>query len=230
MNKATMSHRSMPRRASLVRGAFALALLAGLATPTLAQVKKQVNPFQGFSGESGQPVDVTSETLEVYQNEQKAVFIGNVVATQGDSVLRSPRLTIFYDNANAATAAGQTPAAGAAAQPAPAQPTPAQPAPAPQAAATPAAGDAGQASAIKRLEATGGGVVTSADQKATGADGVFDMASNTATLTGNVVLTQGPNIIKGKKLIVDLKTGVARVSGGTTGLFVPNSAPKPSGN
>jgi lipopolysaccharide export system protein LptA len=178
-----------------------LVVAACLAAPVPAWAQqKQPNPFQGFSSDSGQPVDVTSESLEVHQNEQKAIFVGNVVATQGESVLKTPRLTVFYDNSG--TEGGAT-----------AAPT--------------------QASAIKRLEASGGVVVTSADQKATGADGVFDMASNTATLTGNVVLTQGKNVIRGKKLVVDMKTGVARVIGGTSGLFVPTreqGAAKPKTN
>jgi lipopolysaccharide export system protein LptA len=198
------------------RSSLALLLALGLvAAPfggALAQDKKEPNPFQGFSAENGEPVVVTSESLEVHQNEQKAIFIGNVVAKQGESVLRTPRLVVFYDNAAQAGAAE-----GAA------QATPARSTTAPT-----------QANAIKRLEASGGVVVTSADQKATGADGVFDMASNTATLTGNVVLHQGQNVIRGKQLVVDMKTGVARVIGGTSGLFVPSkdqgAAAKPKAN
>jgi lipopolysaccharide export system protein LptA len=159
---------------------LALILASGAA---MAQAKKAPNPFQGFSSDNGQPVDVKSESLEVYQNEQKAVFVGNVVATQGESTLRSARLTVFYDNSGA---------------------------PAPS-----------QASAIKRLEADGDVVVTSADQSATGSKGVFDMTTNQAKLTGNVVLNQGESVIRGKELVVDMKTGVARVIGGTSGLFVP---------
>jgi len=79
----------------------------------------------------------------------------------------------------------------------------------------------GQASAIKKFEASGGVVVTAKDQIATGQTGVFDMAANLATLNDNVVLTQGNSVIKGKKLIVDMKTGVARVegSGGVSSIF-----------
>ena len=45
---------------------------------------------------------------------------------------------------------------------------------------------------IKRLEARGAVVVTQKDQTATGELGIFDMKSNTVTLTGNpVVMTQG---------------------------------------
>jgi lipopolysaccharide export system protein LptA len=37
------------------------------------------------------------------------------------------------------------------------------------------------------------------------------MASNTITVNGNVVLSQGANVITGAKLVVNLATGRARV-------------------
>jgi lipopolysaccharide export system protein LptA len=49
------------------------------------------------------------------------------------------------------------------------------------------------------------------------------------------VLHQGQNVIRGKQLVVDMKTGVAQVLGGTSGLFVPSkdqqgAKPKPKTN
>ena len=185
----------------LAAGAGVLDAQAQAKKADAGTAKKTPNPFQGFSSDNGKPVDVKSDSLEVHQNEQKAIFSGNVVAVQGDSTLRTAQLVVFYDNANAA--AGQ----GNAANPPP---------------ASAPAGGTGQGSSIKRLEAYGNVVVTSQDQKATGDSGVFDMASDKATLNGNVVLTQGQNVIRGKQLIVDLKTGVSHVTGGTSGLFVPS--------
>ncbi len=84
---------------------------------------------------------------------------------------------------------------------------------------------------IKRLEARGGVVVTQKDQTATGETGVFDMKSNTVTLTGAVVMTQGQNILRGDRLVVDLTSGVSRVEFGKNGrdrvqgLFVPSNGP-----
>jgi lipopolysaccharide export system protein LptA len=49
-----------------------------------------------------------------------------------------------------------------------------------------------------------------------------------------VVLSQGPNVLRGERLVVDLAKGVSRVEagrGGTgrvQGLFVPGSEPKPA--
>ena len=37
------------------------------------------------------------------------------------------------------------------------------------------------------------------------------MKSNTVTLLGNVVVSQGQNVMRGDRLVVDLTTGVSRV-------------------
>ena len=93
-------------------------------------------------------------------------------------------------------------------------------------AATPGPGGQQQ---IRRLEARGGVVVTQKDQTATGEAGIFDMKTNTVTLTGNVVMTQGQNVLRGERLVVDLTTGVSRVESGkggqgrVQGLFLPGS-------
>ncbi|MFG1296212.1 LptA/OstA family protein [Xanthobacter variabilis] len=78
---------------------------------------------------------------------------------------------------------------------------------------------------IRKLEAAGGVVVRTKDQTATGETGVFEMKSNTVTLTGKpVVLTQGPNVIRGQKLVVNLISGVSRFEGGRVeSLIVPGS-------
>jgi len=78
---------------------------------------------------------------------------------------------------------------------------------------------------IRRLEAKGGVVVTQKDQTATGDTGIFDTPTNTVTLIGNVVITQGPQVIQGERLTVDLTTNVSWVDGGQKGvkaLFNPN--------
>lgn len=80
-------------------------------------------------------------------------------------------------------------------------------------------------SSIKRLEARGGVVVQTKEQTATGDLGIFEMKTNTVTMTGKpVVLTQGPNVVQGEKLTVDLVTGVSRIEGGRVrSIIVPGS-------
>jgi lipopolysaccharide export system protein LptA len=69
---------------------------------------------------------------------------------------------------------------------------------------------------ITRLEAKGGVVVTQQDQTATGDTGHFDMKSNTITLLGNVVVSQGKNVVRGERLVVDMTTGVSKVDAGAS--------------
>ncbi len=79
--------------------------------------------------------------------------------------------------------------------------------------ATPGPGGSQQ---ITRLVAKGGVVVTQADQTATGDNGLFDMKSNTITLTGNVVVSQGKNVVRGERLVVDMTSGVSKIDAGAS--------------
>ncbi|BCJ92079.1 organic solvent tolerance protein OstA [Terrihabitans soli] len=179
-----------------------LSLLAALlvSAPVLAQ-EGVTSAFEGFSGRGEQPVNIEADRLDVQELEQTATFAGNVVVVQGASKLRANKLTIFYEKGG-----GDEQAQKAAPQ-----------------------GDVVTGRQIKRLEADGNVIVTSGEQKATGNRGVFNMASNTAQLIGDVVVTQGPNILKGDVLHVDLTTQTSRVeskSGRVQGTF-GKTAPKP---
>lgn len=80
-------------------------------------------------------------------------------------------------------------------------------------AANPGAGGSQQ---ISRLEAKGGVVVTQQEQTATGDSGLFDMKANTITLLGNVTVSQGGNVVRGERLVVDMTTGVSTVDAGNS--------------
>jgi lipopolysaccharide export system protein LptA len=205
-------------------------LLSSLAFPAGADEKKPATPFQGFSSDNDKPVRIKGDQLESHQDEQKAIFTGNVEATQGESVLHTDELTVFFEAPTpaekAARAAPSQEAAPSASLPADAAPAgPAQGAPAAPQPAAATAGEGGDgeppANKVKKLIAKGNVVVTSQDQKATGDDGIFDMEANIVTLTGqDVTLSQGCNVVHGKKLVANTETGLANVSGGTTGRFV----------
>jgi lipopolysaccharide export system protein LptA len=58
------------------------------------------------------------------------------------------------------------------------------------------------------------------------------MASNTVVMTGNVVMTQGVNVVKGDRLWVDMNTGLSRVECKSSqckvqALFQPNAVRDP---
>ncbi len=75
------------------------------------------------------------------------------------------------------------------------------------------AGAPSSTSQVQRMEAAGPVTMVSKDQVGTGNSGVYDKSSDTVVLTGNVTLSQGPNVTLGDKLVYELKTGQARVTG-----------------
>ena len=75
-----------------------------------------------------------------------------------------------------------------------------------------ASGDVG--AQVSRIEAGPGVSVRSGDRTATGDRAVLDMASDLVTLEGNVILTQGGNVVRGDRLVVNLRTKQGRVEGG----------------
>ena len=84
-------------------------------------------------------------------------------------------------------------------------------------------------SQVSRIEAGPGVVVRSEGQTASGDRAVLDMAQDLVTLTGNVVLTQGPNVVRGHRLTVNLQTKQGRIEGGRVQTLITPSGglPKP---
>jgi lipopolysaccharide export system protein LptA len=207
-------------KGSWIRGGRLIVLACVVACGVVFEARAQgsaiqgvPNAMQGFSQNRDKPLQIDAGSLELRDKDKAATFKDNVKVVQGDTTMRCKVLVVFYD--------GGAGSSGAANPPKPAI-TSATPGP-------------GGSSAIRRLEAKGGVIVTQKDQTVTGDTGEFDMKSNTVTMRGNVVLTKGENVLRGDRLIVDMTTGVSRVesnngrvqglfpsagkSGGTTSLF-----------
>jgi lipopolysaccharide export system protein LptA len=69
-------------------------------------------------------------------------------------------------------------------------------------------------SKVGRIEASPSVTVSSDDQTASGSRAVLDMTQDLITMSGNVVLTQGPNVVRGERLVVNLRTKQGRMEGG----------------
>ena len=82
--------------------------------------------------------------------------------------------------------------------------------------AKPAPGMPQGAQNIRRIEARGGVTVITKDQNASGDLGIYDLKTKTITLSGNVVVSQGQNVIHGERVVVDMTTGNARVESGSS--------------
>jgi lipopolysaccharide export system protein LptA len=81
---------------------------------------------------------------------------------------------------------------------------------------------------IKRIEAKGGVTVVQKEQNAFGENATFNMRENVVTLTGNVVVTTGKDVLRGQRLVVDLTSGVSRMDQGRVeGLFSSGSRNPP---
>ena len=226
--------RSFPSQAAcgvlLAAGAVALCLLA--ATPTPAPAQTMTNTFGGFSKNSNEPIDIESDVLVVHDAQKYATFKGNVKAVQGTTTLRSRELDVHYVGSGSDSLAkgpdttGSTPA-----------PT--------TGAATGASAGTGDAkpsgvglgtnngTQISKIEARGEVVITSDQDQTTTSDwALYDVPAQLVTVGGNVVLMQGKNVLKGDRLVIDLKTGESRfenrgntaAGGRIRALFMPKEA------
>ncbi|MEX3017274.1 LptA/OstA family protein [Gymnodinialimonas hymeniacidonis] len=66
---------------------------------------------------------------------------------------------------------------------------------------------------VREVIATGGVLVTRGADAAEGGQARFDVASSLLTLSGNVLVTQGPTAIAGDSMVVNMQTGNGSVDG-----------------
>jgi len=216
---------------------FALAFLPMALGAVEASAQSSADLFKGFqTGQKG-PVNVEADSLDVVEKDGQRIstFTGNVTVTRGDSVLKAGKISIYSAGSKSAPADGATAVSdtkasgGTAAKPAEAKAAGAKPAEAKPAADPQLEGSLPGAGSFTRIEASGKVYVNSGEQTATGDDAVVDMVGKLVTLTGNVVLSQGPNVITGNKLTWDMTTGRARVDqkagARIRGIFTPGAAP-----
>jgi lipopolysaccharide export system protein LptA len=155
-------------------------------------------PAQGQlarGADTDQPIKIDADSLEVQQAKNLAIFKGNVEAVQGRINIRANEIRVWYQGKDDKKAG--------------------KPA---------AAGDPASGSTIIRIDAIGKVFVSSPDETAQGDLGVYDVPGKRITLTGNVVLTRGENVIRGEKLILNIATGRSEIHGGKRrvhGIFQP---------
>ena len=181
------------------------AIAAALVLPASAAAQ---GPSPGPAGAQNQdqPVQIDAQTLEVRDKQKTATFSGDVRVVQGDTTMRCKSLVVFYGEEIGLT--GEKPVVRA----------------------KTTTGTAPGSQKIRRIEAHGDVTVTSRDQNASGDLGVYDLHGKTITLTGNVVVSQGKNVIHGERVGVDTVTGNARVEsapgasqGRVRALIIPNN-------
>lgn len=80
-------------------GAF-LALTAG------AFAQQQSGSLTGLKLDGDEPIQIESDHLEVRENEGIAIFTGNVAVVQGPTLMRSGKMTVYYDRSSGSATTG----------------------------------------------------------------------------------------------------------------------------
>lgn len=124
--------------------------------------------------EKDQPIQISSDRLDAYNEKRMVVFSGNVVATQGARTIRAERLTLYYRGD---------------------QKKPER--------STVGLGGEGKGN-LEKVEAKGNVTITEGERVVTGEEALFEQDVQKITMTGNAVLREGENIIRGDRIVVFL--------------------------
>ena len=81
------------------------ALALACAAPAFAQ--GAADRATGLKLDGDQPIQIESDKLEVFDEQHKAVFTGNVSVEQGKTLLKSGRMTVYYAKGEGSVATGQ---------------------------------------------------------------------------------------------------------------------------
>ncbi len=140
----------------------------------------------GSFGNKKEPITITSDSLEYDYKGNVVVYHGDVLAVQGDTKVRSDKLTV--------TLAGANNNGG------------------PPERATDAGAKGGQK--VQEVVAVGNVRIDSGTRWATGGRAVFQQGSRTLVLTETPVLHDGPNEVAGDRVVVYLDQNRSVVEGG----------------
>jgi len=154
----------------------------GVALALSGAAHAAANPFTGSTKmDNNAPIEINADTLEVFQEENRAVFSGHVVAIQGKVRLKADKMNVFYrgtgdDGKKKSAAPGQD--------------------------------------AIQKIEVTGNVFLSTPQETASGASGLYDVENQQIHLNDHVVLTRDKNVLKGDRLVYNFATGKSTIVGG----------------
>ena len=191
----------MNRRASLAL----LSLFAGLALAQVPGTAQTVDTAESAKGaKTPKNVDIEADTMEILDEQKKAIFKGNVNAKRADVTLKCDTLVVTYTETPVTPAAKKE-----------------------QGSTQPASTTEGTETAEKKTEVTfldaeGNVVIITDRQTITGKTAHMDVKADKLWVKGGVKVVQGKTIMNGQQLAVDLKTNKSEMTGGRVkGSFVP---------
>lgn len=141
-----------------------------------------------LAGNSNAPIDVTGDKLEVQNQDCLATYSGHVEALQGTSRLRADVLKVYAHNTGVSRTSAAAPG-----------------------------GVSTKCSGIDRMEAHGSVYYVTPSQIVKGDDAVYMADAKTITVTGDVVVSQGKNVVVGSRLVVNTTTQEATMESGAQG-------------
>jgi lipopolysaccharide export system protein LptA len=148
--------------------------------------------------ESGGPVSYSANNLEYFDTDRRLVLTGDVDIVQNDARLRADKITLYFSPA----AAGAQPQSHAPTQGL-------------------GAGD------IQRMLAEGDVYYVRPQQSARGDHADYEVAQDSVTFSGNVVVASDENVIRGETLVLHIgtrQTTIAPTPGQRVrGVFVPQN-------
>jgi lipopolysaccharide export system protein LptA len=153
----------------IIKKIIMLCMLLMLLVVPIVQAKDNSAKLDKLN--SKEPIEIVSDRMDAYNEKKLVIFSGNAVATQGDKVIKSDRLLVYYKKET-----GKKDKIGVK--------------------ALEGTGD------LEKIEAKGNVIVTQKTRVATGDEAVYFQDSGQIIMTGNPILRDGKNMIKGDKVIV----------------------------
>lgn len=153
---------------------------------------------------SSGPIEITSDSLQVMQQEHQAIFTGHVLAVQGDVHLKSEKMTVFYKNNESKD--GKEVSKNNKSTP---------------------GGIAPEKNGIEKIVVEKNVFLSTPEETASGAHGLYDVVNHKIFLNDNVVLTRDKNILKGDRLVYDFATGKSELNAGENNPFATSGSDKP---
>jgi lipopolysaccharide export system protein LptA len=173
------------------KAVLTLSLLVMFVLTLQGRVWGQDNRSKWVKPGENKPIQIVSDRLDAYQEKDLVQFSGNVIATQGERVIKSDVLMLFFkkktDNKNAEgkkTEKREADKDGAA-----------------------------KANDIDRIEAKGNVKISEKDRIVTGEQAVFYNDEQKIVVTGNPVMQEGNNVISGDRVVVLLDENRGMVEG-----------------
>ena len=160
---------------------YSIILLAALMIAPFA------NGIAVVISDSDKPIQIVSDRFDIYPDKRVAVFSGNVVVTQEDTVINSDEFFLHYKkegiktkqndkNVNTGIATGD----------------------------------------IEKIEAKGNVIIKQKEKVVTGDNAFFYNGEQKIVVTGNPIMKEGNNIIKGDRVIFFLKENRGVVESSST--------------